>query len=194
MNNTLDYYNKNADEFILGTVNADMTATLDRFIKHVPIGGKILDLGCGSGRDSLYFKNLGYEVTAVDGSIEICKQAEKKIGQTVLNMMFNEIDFYNCFDGVWACASLLHVPSDEIESVISKIEKSLKNGGHFYCSFKYGDFEGERNGRFFNDYTEESTKQLFAKFPTFGLVDMWITSDARPDRDEKWVNCVWVKK
>ena len=82
----------------------------------------------------------------------------------------------------------------DIESVISKIEKSLKNGGHFYCSFKYGDFEGERNGRFFNDYTEESTKQLFAKFSTFGLVDMWITSDARPDRDEKWVNCVWVKK
>lgn len=193
LNKTLDYYNSNADSFVLGTINADMMIIQNRFIKYIPSGGKILDLGCGSGRDSLYFKQQGYSVTAVDGSVEMCRQTEKNIGQTVLHMTFEEIDFDSEFDGIWACASLLHVPSDEIVSVMTRIEKALKPSGYFYCSFKYGDYEGERNGRYFTDYTEDSIDKLFKGFPSFKKMEMWITDDVRPDRDEKWVNCIFRK-
>ena len=117
LNKTLEYYNENADKFILGTLNVDMMTIQKKFISYIPKGGKVLDLGCGSGRDSLFFKELGYDVTAIDGSAEMCIQAEKNIGQPVINMTFDKLDYEAEFDGIWACASLLHVPSRDISSL-----------------------------------------------------------------------------
>ena len=194
MNKTLDYYNENADKFILGTLNVDMMTIQKRFIGYIPKGGKILDLGCGSGRDSLFFKELGYNVTAVDGSSEMCIQAEKNIGQAVINMTFDKLSFESEFDGIWACASLLHVPSKDIRDVLVKIEKALKSGGYFYFSVKYGNYEGEREGRYYTDYTEQSVETLFAAVPSLHKVDMWLTDDARPGRNDRWINCICQKK
>lgn len=194
MNKTLDYYNENADKFILGTLNVDMMTIQKRFIGYIPKGGKILDLGCGSGRDSLFFKELGYNVTAVDGSSEMCIQAEKNIGQAVINMTFDKLSFESEFDGIWACASLLHVPSKDIRDVLVKIEKALKSGGYFYFSVKYGNYEGEREGRYYTDYTEQSVETLFAAVPSLHKVDMWLTDDACPGRNDRWINCICQKK
>lgn len=194
LNKTLDYYNENADKFILGTLNVDMMTIQKRFIGYIPKGGKILDLGCGSGRDSLFFKELGYNVTAVDGSSEMCIQAEKNIGQAVINMTFDKLSFESEFDGIWACASLLHVPSKDIRDVLVKIEKALKSGGYFYFSVKYGNYEGEREGRYYTDYTEQSVETLFAAVPSLHKVDMWLTDDARPGRNDRWINCICQKK
>lgn len=190
MKKTQDFYNQNAAEFFEGTVVADMTQNYMPFLERLPKGAKILDAGCGSGRDSLAFKKLGYEVTAIDGSEELCKLASEYIGQAVKYMQFQELDFENQFDGIWACATLLHVVSEELPEVIKRLVKALKKDGVLYASFKYGNFEGERNGRYFCDLTEEKAEELF----TIGglkVEKMWITRDVREGcGDEKWVNLI----
>lgn len=184
----MNYYDENAQEFFDGTVNADMSSHHEKFLELIPKNGKILDAGCGSGRDTKNFKELGYDVTAIDGSPEMCKLASEFSGINVKHMQFQEISFQNEFDGIWASASLLHVPSDELDSVLRNLKNSLKTHGILYASFKYGDFEGERNGRYFNDLTEDTAIELFEK-NDFNVIETWITNDARPTReDERWVN------
>lgn len=191
---TNDFYNNNAIDFFKDTVNADMSENYKLFLERLPKGAAILDAGCGSGRDSLAFKKLGYQVTAIDGSEELCKLAEEYIGQEVKNVRFQDLEFENEFDGIWACATLLHVPSEELPEVIKNLAKALKKDGVLYASFKYGDFEGERNGRYFYDLTEERTQELFT-INGLKIVEMWITGDVREGRgDEKWISVLVTKE
>ena len=188
-----NYYNENAKTFFEGTVAADMSEQYKMFLDLLPKGASILDAGCGSGRDSLAFKNLGYQVTAIDASEELCKLASEYIGQEVKQIRFQDLDFEDTFDGIWACATLLHVPSKELPQVIQNLRRALKPGGSLYASFKYGDFEGERNGRYFHDLTEEKAEQLFTE-GGLKVEKMWITGDVREGRgDEKWVNLIFKK-
>lgn len=131
-----------------------------RFLPLIPEGGRILDLGCGSGRDSRYFLEKGFQVTAIDGSAELCRLASKYIGQEVLCMDFADLAFENCFDGVWACASLLHVPRDSIKDILARIHRALACGGVLYASFKAGKGERTRGERFFSDYGQEDMGSL----------------------------------
>ena len=124
-NETLDYYNKNAQEFCQSTVNADMSVCYQMFEKYLPHGGKILDLGCGSGRDSKYFLSQGYEVVSVDGSEAICKCASEYLQRPVQCVRFEEMNFSQEFDGVWACASLLNVEKDKLSDVLKRVFLSI---------------------------------------------------------------------
>ncbi|MEG0957131.1 MAG: class I SAM-dependent methyltransferase [Anaerovoracaceae bacterium] len=152
----------------------------------------MLDFGCGSGRDSKAFKDAGYEVVAVDGSIELAKAASELIGQDVVCSYFQDFETDKRFDGIWACASLLHLQKDELPAVISKLVSYLKPNGKLYMSFKYGSFEGHRNGRYYTDFTEESMTKLFKEIGITEGFDYFITSDVRPGRgEEKWLN-VWI--
>ena len=192
---TLDYYNQNADLFTSGTVNADVTDLYSHFEPYLPPHASIIDIGCGSGRDSKYFVEAGYAVTAIDGSRELCKQAELLTGIPVRCILFSEIDYDPIFDGAWACSSLLHVPKNEMESVIQKICKALKPNGVFYASYKYGDTEREVGGRRFSDYTEKDLPILTGYAPDLCLAEYWISADVRPDRaNEKWLNIIWRKQ
>lgn len=164
-----------------------------KFISFIPSGGKVLDLGCGSGRDSLFFKELGYDVTAVDGSAEMCIQAEKNIGQPVINITFDNLNYDAEFDGILACASLLPVSSSDIKDILVKIERALKTGGYFYFSVKYGDYEGEREGRYYTDYTEKSIDALLSDFSSLQTFEIWLTDDVRPERNDKWINCIFKR-
>ena len=191
MNQTLNYYNENAAAFCEGTLNADMSHLYGCFLQHVPAGGKILDLGCGSGRDTLAFLRKGYQVEAVDGSSELCRLASEFIGQSVRCMDFEELDYEEEFDGVWACASLLHVEKSRISSVLAKVHRALKPGGVMYFSFKRGTLERIAGERFFNDYTEDTVKTLFTTENGWQLLDLFITGDVREGREgEQWVNGV----
>ncbi len=186
----VEYYNKNADSFFAGSVAADMSDVQSRFLTFVPAGGRILDAGCGSGRDSKAFLDAGYDVVSFDASEEMCRRASEYIGKPVLNMRFEDVAYEAEFDGIWACASLLHVPMDDLTDVLKKMKRALKPGGIIYASFKYGDgtvFRGERQ---FSDFTEVSIVPLFE---TVGLeiVSNVVGTDSRPGREnEKWVNVI----
>jgi SAM-dependent methyltransferase len=191
MDKTVGYYNDKAQEFFESTVNVDMSEHYRVFLNLLPPGGRILDAGCGSGRDSFHFINLGFQVTAIDASPVLAELSSKLMGQPVAVLRFQDLDFEKEFDGIWACASLLHVPRREMHDVLSRLTKALKPNGMLYASFKYGDGEGERNGRFFNDYNEQSFGCLLSDHPSLRLVSSWVSGDVRPERaGEKWLNVV----
>jgi SAM-dependent methyltransferase len=191
---TIDFYNQNAEQFYKETVNVDMTALYKPFLNLLPAKAHILDAGCGSGRDSLYFLKSGYQITAIDASKELSKLASELILQPVLNISFQEIGCENEFHGIWASASLLHIPRNEINNVLTRISKALKENGVLYASFKYGDKEYEKEGRYFNCYDENSINELIIKNNSLTLLKCWISNDARPNReDESWLNC-FVRK
>lgn len=186
---TLRYYEENAESFGKSTLKADMGKTRERFLKYLPSKARILDFGCGSGRDTKAFKGLGYLVDAADGSEELCRLASQWAGIPVRTMLFQDLSAVSEYDGIWACASILHLKKDELKDVLFKIARALKPEGILYTSFKYGTFEGERNGRYFTDFTEESLKEFLADVPLLKVFDSWITRDVRPERkEEKWLN------
>lgn len=188
-NNTLCWYQENTEEFIARTENVDMAALYRAFLSHVSSGGCILDLGCGAGSASLYFTKEGYQVLAVDGCVALCEHTHRRAGCPVRCVRFEELDFADAFDGVWACASLLHLRKAELPPVLHLIRNALKKNGVFYASFKYGDAERDRNGRVFSDFTEASLHALLDEAGGFQVIDLWTTNDARTDRaDERWVN------
>lgn len=194
MNQTISYYDKNAVEFCRNTIDADMSFCRDKFLKYLKDGSAILDAGCGSGRDSVVFKQLGYHVTAIDASPKICREAEKVLGQKVLCKTFEELDDEKIYDGIWACASLLHVPKVRLAEVLCRLKRALKDRGVLYASFKYGEEEKVVNGRLFSNYDEQSLKELMVE-NGFEVLELFVTQDVREDRhDEKWVNVVGVKR
>ncbi|MGN0416671.1 class I SAM-dependent methyltransferase [Anaerostipes faecalis] len=194
MDHTIDYYNLNAENFIQSTQNVDMHLAQDKFLHLLNEGAAILDFGCGSGRDTRYFLDKGYQVTATDGSAELCRQASVFTGIEVKEMLFGELDEIDTYDGIWACSSILHLPKNELLSVIRKMCDALKSTGVIYTSFKYSDFEGVRNGRYFTDFTEDSFKKFIAEIQELTIEEYWITGDVRPGRgDEKWLNLILRK-
>lgn len=191
---TLDYYNQNADTFAAGTVSVDFKETQDRFLSRLQAGGYILDFGCGSGRDTKYFLENGMNVDAMDGSEELCKIAGEYTGIEVLHKLFQELDEYEKYDGIWACSSILHLPKEELKLVFHKMLAAIKVNGIIYTSFKYGEFEGERNGRYFTDFTIETFTEFIQNLEHLKLEEYWISGDVRPGRgEEKWLNLILRK-
>ena len=189
--NTIDYYNQNAESFFSETIGVDMSALYEPFLKLLPSNAHILDAGCGSGRDSLYFLQNGYKVTAIDASEELSNLASKLIKQPVLNIRFQEMEFENEFDGIWASASLLHIPRTEIDDVFNRITKALKQYGILYASFKYGTEEYEKGGRYFNCYDESSITDFLITYERLELLKCWRSNDTRIFRTQEiWTNCL----
>lgn len=194
MNNTLDYYDNNAQDFVAGTIRVDFREIQDLFLSYLNPNASILDFGCGSGRDTKCFLDRGYLVDAIDGSEELCKMASNYTGITVRQMLFHELDAVDRYDGIWACASILHVDKKDLPNVFVRMIRSLHDNGILYTSFKYGDSEEERNGRFFSNFEEASMNRFLEQFPELQTEKMWVTSDARPGReDEKWLNMILRK-
>lgn len=197
---TISYYDENAATFCEGTRNADMSETRGRFLQYLKPNALILDAGCGSGRDSKAFMESGYRVVAMDGSKEMCRQASKYLGQEVQCRRFEEIDERNVYDGIWACASLLHVPYELLPKVIARLIDALVDGGVLYASFKYGEEEREAGGRYFTDLREDGWKKVLEeaeeemKESRLETVECFVTGDVREGRgEEKWLNVVGRK-
>ena len=199
-NATLAYYDRNAGSFTSTTVDVEFTDIQDRFLRYLKPGALILDFGCGSGRDSRYFLSKGFRAEACDGSQEMVRAASETAGIPVKKMLFEELDVIDRYDGIFACASILHVPLKEMPDILARMERALKKDGSIYVSFKYGTFEGERNGRYFTDMTLERLQECLAaatgKYGGKGLqvVESRVTSDVRPGREsEKWLNAILRK-
>lgn len=194
MSTTIDYYNNHAREFSDSTRDVTFTDVQERFLSLLPSGAAILDFGCGSGRDTKYFLNQGYQVDAIDGSEELCRIASEYTGISVKHMYFEELCDRQKYDGIWACSSILHLSKDRLADVLSRMVCALKEHGIIYTSFKYGTFEGERNGRYFIDFTLESFSDFIAGMTDISLKDYWITGDVRPGRGkEQWLNIILEK-
>ncbi len=192
---TLEYYNINAEEFASGTIDVDFSANQNKFINKLQHPAIIIDFGCGSGRDTKYFLNHGYTVEAIDGSEELCKLASAYTGIDVKHMLFQDLQEVDKYDAIWACSSILHLPYTELVDVMNKMVTALKDNGLIYTSFKYGTFEGVRNGRYFIDMTEERIEELLQGVDGLVIEETWVTSDVRPGRgEEKWLNLFLRKK
>lgn len=190
---TLDYYNHNAEQFYDSTVKVAMESIYAPFLRYLPEHGSILDLGCGSGRDTLAFHQKGYQVDATDYSETLVSKAQQLTGLAVRQQSFYELDEENKYDGVWACASLLHCERQKLPEVLSRILRTLKAGGVLYMSFKYGSTDREKDGRNFTDLNEQQAHELVREVPGFLLLQQWITVDQRPDRAEEWLNILLRK-
>jgi len=194
MSNTLNYYSLNSRAFFNDTVGVDMTIIHDRFLALVPKGGFVLDAGCGSGRDSLAFKQRGYRVAAFDASPELAELAGELIGQEVVTRTFSDVAEVGLYDGVWACASLLHLSLDSLPDAINRLWQALKPGGVCYVSFKDGNCERIKDGRHFTDLNELALRRLFAELHDVFRIECWQTADARPGRADLWLNAIIRRK
>lgn len=192
---TIEYYNRNAARFLEDTAGVEFTEIQNVFLSLLPEGAMILDFGCGSGRDALEFLKRGYQVEATDGSEEMRRAAAELTGLAVRQMLFQELDEKEKYDGIWACSSILHLSKPELEDVLERMTAALKKNGIIYTSFKYGVFEGERNGRYFTDFTEKTFTEFIKDMIRLRIEKMWITDDVRPGRgEEKWLNMILRKR
>ncbi|MCT9844811.1 class I SAM-dependent methyltransferase [Leclercia adecarboxylata ATCC 23216 = NBRC 102595] len=191
---TLKYYQDNAQTFFDGTVNVDMSSLYETFTRHLAPGARVLDAGCGSGRDAKAFLEMGYQVEAFDASSAMVELAREHTGLPVQLMTFADVEWKKEFDGIWCCASLLHVPSLELPGVMRKLADALKPGGVWYLSFKYGNGEREVDGRRFTDMDEGRLRALLNTVAMIDVISLWATQDKRPLRNEVWINGVLRKE
>lgn len=194
-NRSLDYYEKYAETYFETTVSADMENLYAPFLSLVKPGGRILDLGCGSGRDSKNFIQKGYEVEAIDSSPTLCRLASDYIGQEVICQDMGEIEYRDEFHGIWACASLVHITKKEIHKMLEKLTCALGKTGVLYMSLKYGQGEAVKSGRFFSFYDELEVWEIFAQLEGTEVVSLFQTEDVRAGHQKEiWLNIIVKSK
>ncbi len=187
---TIDYYNANADEYALKTRYLYMFDIRSVFLRYIDPDGRILDAGCGGGRDTKVFTENGYLVDAFDASPEMCRAASEYTEQEVSCCTFEEWTSKYTYSGIWAHASLLHLQEDEFFSFIKKAARYLKTDGVLFFSMKEGIKEGyDENGRWFLSFDDARLKKLLEFCPEFKVAEHWKTED-RMNRDLIWINVI----
>lgn len=187
---TVDFYNQNAEQYASSTINLDVNKEMVGFLQGIPFAGKILDAGCGSGRDLKNFTSLGYNAVGIDASEELVKIAAKNSGAPVECKGFLDIDWKNEFDGIWCMASLLHLNKVELKEALEKLGESMKPNAKFYASFKVGEGEKyDEKGRFFSYVSKEELEKVFQSVDKFKNIRVEFGNDDKLGRvDTQWVN------
>ena len=192
---TIDYYQKNAPVYYAKTIGTNMGAIYKSFFKYMVPRGKILDVGCGSGRDLKAFKTLGYEVVGLDPSEQMAHLAAHLIGEPVGIREARQIHEVQAYDGIWACASLIHIPREGLNACLRRIAIAAKDRAAFYCSFK----RGERSWRDDTDrlYTGVTTQELCKLLNANGFYveDMWQSGgEDNFSGRANWLNAVCTRR
>ena len=190
---TIRFYDEHAADYVRATVDVNMETLYEPFLSRIPKGGRILDAGCGSGRDSRAFLDRGYSVVSIDASKMMVDATTQLTDQQAHLMAFQEISFSDEFDGIWACASLLHVPSIELTDVFGKLVSALRSSGVAYASFKEGHGERRHDQRLFTDMDEPGITELVGGIAGLELLRLWHTADQRSDRKDRWLNVLLRK-
>lgn len=192
---TLEYYERNAKDYFIATRGTDLSALYERFARGLPRGAHILDAGSGSGRDTLAFLQRGYAVSAFDSSPALAELSTRMTGVRTRVLRFQELNEEEEYDGVWACASLLHVPEAELPDAITRLIRALKPGGVLYMSFKLGASERvTEDGRFFTDMTKSRLRRVLQALPSVRLEELWITAgEGKFQGHGEWLNALVSK-
>jgi SAM-dependent methyltransferase len=190
-NGTVAYYDQHAAEFCRRTQQVDMSALYAPFLACLRPGARILDAGCGSGRDSAALLALGYDVVSMDASSEMVAATTALTGRPAFRLRFDEIGFEREFDGIWACASLLHVPRRQLPAILVRLAAAMRPHGVMYASFRYGTGEHLRDGRLFTDLDEAALRDLVRGAPCLAIRTIWVTDDTRDERmGVRWINAL----
>ena len=186
-----EYYENNAKCYVAKTISADMSKQYQRFLPLLKEKARILDVGSGSGRDARYFQNEGYQVTALEPSKNLCREIRKVFsGEIVCSDIQNYLPDKG-FDGIWACASFLHLQEKEVLCFFEKINLYLNDNGIVYLSGKSGIPTGEaEDGRYFLEFTEELVEKILAVNDRMKLEELWYTEDVSGRKGFKWMNIV----
>lgn len=191
MDKTLTWYEENGQEYADYSCQEDMKYEHKRFTENVPAGSLVLDIGCGSGRDTRFFIENGYSVEAADGSAEMCRIASEYTGIQVRNINFNELNEKDRYNGIWASKCLLHLPFEELKKIFDKLMDAMKIQGFLYMSFKYGTFEGYRDDRYFLDMDIEKSAELILPRKDALLMECWKSHAPKRDgTDQLWLNLI----
>lgn len=186
---TIEFYNQNAASYAESTIGLDISEQHNDFIQRLPVAGKILDAGCGSGRDLVAFKSLGFETVGIDASKALVEIAQSNAKTDVYEKSFAQIDWKDEFDGVWCMASLLHLNREELKEALVNISTALKPSGQLYASFKNGEGDAYDNkGRFFSYHTLDDLKSIFDEVKVFGNVQFSYGKDSMGRADTQWIN------
>lgn len=187
-----EYYEINAKQYVEATFSADMSEQYQRFLPLLKEGATILDVGSGSGRDACYFQKMGYQVTALEPSTHLCEEIQKVFSGTIIH---SDIQHYlpdQQFDGIWACASFLHLQGKEILDFFRKIDCFLHDHGIIYLSGKNGISTGKANdGRYFLEFTEHLTENILMTNERVKLEQLWYTEDVSGRKDFRWMNMIF---
>lgn len=193
MNQTIEYYNQNAESYFRNTVDADFDRRRKKFVSYLPEHARIIDIGCGSGRDVKAFCDMGYEAVGLDASEEMAKTARKRLGIDVITCDMTEWIAEEPFDGIWCCASLLHLHEEEAERFLNNLQKNLKPGGVIFLSVKEGVETGyDEKGRYMKNYNEN---ELRGKLTEVGISVIFIdrAGDKLGRNDLQWLSLMGVR-
>lgn len=186
-----NYYESNAERYAAETISADMSEQYQRFLPLLKKGAKILDVGSGSGRDACYFQKQGYQATALEPSKNLCREIRKVFSGEIVCSDIQDYRPAERYDGIWACASLIHLQEEEILCFFKKIDMYLNDNGIVYVSGKSGISTGEvEDGRFFLEFTEQLVEKILTVNKQLQLEQLWYTEDVSGRRGFRWLNVV----
>jgi SAM-dependent methyltransferase len=192
---TLAHYDDSADAFWEGTRDHDVSQNVQALLSHLEPGPRrILDLGCGPGRDLRTFRDLGHEAVGLDGAARFVDMARRHTGCEVLHQDFLALELPVAhFDGVFANASLFHVPAQELPRVLGELRATLRPAGVLFCSNPHGrNEEGWNRGRY-GTYLDAATWQEVATAAGFVLLEHYYRPPGLPRSRQPWLATVWRK-
>lgn len=192
---TLSHYQERAESFWEGTRDHDVTQNYQAFLKALQKsrGGKkfrLLDFGCGPGRDLKYFSELGHEVIGLEGAGAFCQMAKEHSGCEVWRQNFLDLKLpENYFDGIFANAALFHVPRQELARVLGQLHQSLREKGILFSSNPRGEGEGWYDRRY-GAYMELEEYESFLHQAGFKVLEYYYRPPGRPREEQPWLAVV----
>lgn len=195
MKETIDFYNNHAEKYFDRTSQVDLETLYKEFLNYVPSGGRIMDVGCGSGRDVKWFRDHGYEAYGMDASEELVKLARERLEIQAFTADMSSWITGEPYDGIWCCASIMHLGDDECRHFFINLNHNLKPRGAFYMSVKSGIKTGkDEEGRYLKDFMEEEVRGLVSMVSGLQIRELWYTEDKLLRNNFKWLNVIAVRK
>lgn len=194
MNDTIEYYNQHASEYYKSTIDVDFDQLRRRFVSLLPEGARIIDIGCGSGRDVKAFCDMGYQAIGLDASEELADEARKNLGVEVIVGDMTTWKAQEPFDGIWCCASLLHLREEEANAFFQNLQYNLKPGGILFLSVKEGIETGyDEKGRYMRNYTEQELRSKLED-ADLEVIELNTSEDGLGRDGFRWLNAFGKKE